>query len=134
MNDDNRAQDRRLEERAKQLFDDSVDGLDAGTRSKLTQARYRALEELERPRAVLTWNRGWLPAGMAVAVVLAAVIVWQVQPGRDGSGAFDVAAASDLEILLGDEELEMIQELEFYAWLEEQTEVTGTVGQQDGVG
>ena len=32
-------------------------------------------------------------------------------------GNFDVAAVTDLEILLGEEELDLIEELEFYAWL-----------------
>ena len=47
---------------------------------------------------------------------------------------FDVVALSDLEILLGDEELDMIQELEFYAWLDEQAEIVPADGTEGGVG
>ena len=43
-------------------------------------------------------------------------------------------AAADLEILLGEEELEMLAELEFYEWLElEAPEESGNEG-IDGVG
>jgi hypothetical protein len=42
------------------------------------------------------------------------------------------AALGDLEILLGDEDLEMLdEELEFYGWLEEQPEFAGA---DDSVG
>ena len=41
----------------------------------------------------------------------------------------------DLEILLGDEDLEMLdEEIEFYAWLEEQPELTAPAATGDGVG
>ena len=33
-----------------------------------------------------------------------------------------IAEVDDVELLLGEDELELIEELEFYAWLEEQPE------------
>ena len=53
---------RDFEERTKLLFEQSVAALDGQTRSKLTQARYRALEELAgKPQAI--WSRFWLARG-----------------------------------------------------------------------
>ncbi len=127
MDSENVKKARDFEERTKLLFDESVAALDGQTRSKLTQARYRALEELtERTRPA--WSRSWLPAGVAAAVALLSLTLWQGQMGPSTQGGFDVAAVTDLELLLGEEELDMIEELEFYAWLEEQGElITGEI-------
>jgi hypothetical protein len=110
-----------FERRAKQLFDDSVADLDAATRSRLTQARHRALEELApRPDRRLRWSL--LPAAALAATALVAwLTVWQAPPASDVS--LQASSLADLEILLGEEELEMLDvELEFYGWLEEQPE------------
>lgn len=116
--------ERNFERRTKQLFDDSTAGLDAAMRSRLTRARHRALEELA-PGA-----RGWrwslvAPAGaVAVAALVAWLVVWQTPP----PAAMDpqVASLSDLEILLGEEDLELLdEEIDFYGWLEEQPEFSG---------
>jgi hypothetical protein len=125
--------DRDFEERTKLLFDESVAALDGETRSKLTQARYRALQELE-PGRQSSWGRSWLPAGAAAAVAVLAVTLWQGQVEQVDEAGFDVAAVTDLEILLGEEELDMIEELEFYAWLEEQVELTEGQIVEDGIG
>ena len=49
----------------------------------------------------------------AAAAALLAVLVWQQQPG-DLPGVQE-----DWDILAGGEELELIEELEFYDWLEQ---------------
>lgn len=133
MNTENVKADRELEERAKLLFDESVSALDARTRSKLTQARYRALEELDKTAPA--WTSRWLPAGAVAAGILAVMVLWQGSPpGVPDAGDFNVAATTDLEILMGSEELEMIEELEFYAWLDEQAELSPGDSVEDGVG
>jgi hypothetical protein len=133
MDSENVRKDSDFEERTKLLFDQSVAALDGQTRSKLTQARYRALEELAgKPQAI--WSRSWLPAGAVAAVALMSFMLWQGQMAPVADGGFDVAAATDLEILLGEEELELIEELEFYAWLEEQAELTSGEIVEDGIG
>ena len=50
-----------FERRTKQLFDDSVAALDAATHSRLTQARYRALEQRTPARGGWRWSL--VPAG-----------------------------------------------------------------------
>jgi hypothetical protein len=109
-----------FERATKRVFDDSVAALDAATRSRLTQARHRALAERTSVR-----DRGWrsalVPGGAVAATALVAwLVVWQSPPGGD---AVPAESLSDLEILLGEEDLEMLdEELEFYGWLEEQPE------------
>ncbi len=108
-----------FERRTKRVFDDSVAALDAATRSRLTQARHRALEHRTAVR-----DRGWrwslIPVGtLAAAALIAWFTIGQV-PVRDTVQSESLA---DLEILLGEEDIEMLdEELEFYGWLEEQPE------------
>jgi hypothetical protein len=121
-----------FERRSKALFDGSVAALDGATRSRLTQARYRALAQ----RAARTRGFRWalLPAGAVAAALMAWWLVPVVQPPSAGGGAQQVATASlgDLEILLAEEDLEMLDEdLDFYGWLEEQPEF---VDASDNVG
>ncbi len=76
------------------------------------------------------WRWALVPAGTLAATALVAwLTVWQTPPAND---AVQSAALGDLEILLGEEDLEMLdEELEFYGWLEEQPEFAGA---DDSVG
>ena len=109
-----------FERRAKRAFDDSVAALDAATRSKLTRARHRALEEQASARDY-GWRSSLVPAGtLAATAIVAWLVVWQVPPPTPD---VSTAALPDLEILLGEEDLQMLdEEIEFYGWLEEQPE------------
>jgi hypothetical protein len=111
-----------LEEQAKELFDESVDKLDAATLSRLNQGRHKALEELHRPGAV-HWGR-WVPAAGVAAAAVMAVLVIQGPVTVD-----DVVTASDFEMLLETDSLEMLEDLEFYSLLDAvDTESSGNVG------
>jgi hypothetical protein len=123
-----------FERRAKEAFDRSAAELDASTRSRLTQARHRALAELPKTGRRRGWQSWLVPAGAVAAAALVAVLVLDPRhPASDGGP--QVAALADLEILLGEEDLEMYdEEIEFYAWLEEQPEFTPPAATGDGVG
>ncbi len=111
-----------FERRTKRIFDDSVAALDAATRSRLTQARHRALEERQvvRGRHASWWL---LPAGSIAAAALVWLTLWQAPAPSE---TVQQTALGDLEILLGEEDLEMLdEELEFYGWLEQQPELEG---------
>lgn len=102
-----------FDKKAKAAFDDSVDGLDAATLSRLNQSRQKALEELERPGS--QWSR-WMPAtGVAAAVLVAVVMLQSPVNIDDGAGP---TTLTDLEILLGEDSIEMFEELEFYSWID----------------
>jgi hypothetical protein len=118
-----------FERRTKRVFDDSVAALDAATRSRLTQARYRALEERQFVRG-RTSSRWLLPvASVAATALVIWLTFWQAPPPVE---TVQQTALGDLEILLGEEDLEMLgEELEFYGWLEQQPEFAGAL---DSVG
>ena len=59
-----------IEDRAKKLFDNSVERLDAATLSRLNQGRHKALDELRRAENTISWGR-WLPAAGVAAVAVA---------------------------------------------------------------
>lgn len=106
--------DDRFAGRTKKLFDESVDSLDAATLSRLNRGRQAALAAAGR-RPAVGW--GWLPAAGAVATVAIAVML------RNGVGDVPAeAAVSDFEILMAGEDLEMLEDLDFYRWLDEESD------------
>jgi hypothetical protein len=115
----------KLEVEAKALFDASVERLDGATLSRLNQSRHRALEELQRPAAI-RWGR-WAPAVGVAAAAAVAVIVMNGQPVV-GVGD-DPVTASDFEMLLETDSLEMLEDLEFFTLLDMvDAESNGNVG------
>ncbi|MDJ0794496.1 MAG: hypothetical protein QNI98_09650 [Woeseiaceae bacterium] len=99
-------------DKAKSLFDDSVDSLDASTLSTLNQGRHRALEALNTGPSPL-WR--WAPAAGVTAAVLVAVLVTLEEPQVVDTMPESVA---DMEILLGEDSIEMLEDLEFYAFID----------------
>lgn len=110
---------------AKTHFDASVDRLDAATLSRLNKSRHQALAQRAQSSAFGPWLR-WMPVTGIAAALMAVVIMIgpagvEVIPG--------LATASDLEILLEEDSLEMFEDLEFYSWLEAaDLETNGNVG------
>jgi hypothetical protein len=102
--------DDKLAREAKALFDESVDELDAATLSTLNRGRHAALEASGKGRSV--WLR-WAPGLGVTAVIVVTVIMATPRPD-----ALDAVPASDIDILLGEESIEMLEDLEFYAWME----------------
>lgn len=112
-------------EKAKQHFDDSVEQLDGATLSRLNQSRHKALDELRKP-AWTHWGR-WAPAAGIAAAAVVAVIVMRGPAGVDG--VEEDLTASDFEMLLDSDDLEMYEDLEFFSLLAEMDdEANGNVG------
>jgi hypothetical protein len=107
--------ERGLEVQAKALFDDSVERLDAATLSRLNQGRQKALEEVRAAGPAGQWAR-WVPAGGVVAAAVVAVVVWQGVPVEHSAPAANSAA--DFEIMLSEDSLDMLEDLEFYSWID----------------
>lgn len=106
--------DERLEQRAKDLLDQSADELDARTRSKLTQARHAATAELRHSRAN-PWLR-WAPvAAMALVAAIVVTLPTRNGPQRESSPTL----LEDFDLVADAENLELLQDVEFYAWLDE---------------
>jgi len=118
--------DEDLARQAKELFDDSVERLDAATLSRLNRGRQEALAELDRTSPVGQWVR-WMPATGVAAAAVIAVVVWQGVPTEGPLP--ETGSVTDFEILIGDDSLEMLEDLEFYSWIDPSDLATnGNVG------
>lgn len=115
MNDD---KDDRLVRRARTLFDDSVGELDAERLSKLNRARQQALEELDRRPAFGGWTRLLPAGGAAAAAVLVALLVLRTDEVAIDLPVAPTTAETDFELLIDEDSFEMLEDLEFYSWME----------------
>jgi negative regulator of sigma E activity len=103
--------------RIKTALDEGNEHLEARVRSRLRQARHAALAQVQ-PRPAF-WARQWVPAvGVAAAAVLA-ILVWphapSVQPPDE--------ALNDLEIVLAGENLDLLENLDFYEWVDAESSI-----------
>lgn len=121
MNDPTDRHEDELARRARKAFQDSVRNLDGSTRSRLAQARARAVDAAGRRRIWWPLPSPLVPLGGIAAACLVAVLFWQMPAFR--VAPIEPQVLTDLDILLDGEELELFEELEFYAWLLEQPEL-----------
>lgn len=123
---DHQSDDRPLEQRSHALFNEQVMNLDARTRSRLNQARQATLAAA-RGESPLSGARWWLPAGCAVALSLAGLFSMRFIRSVDQAPMEDMpmmlaGVVADVELLASGDELELLQNVDFYAWLETQPE------------
>jgi hypothetical protein len=104
-----------------ELLERSADELPARIRSRLTRARYAALEQ--RGYRIGTW-RAWLPAGAAAAAVLAVLMLQGPRLGSDLPQA-NSGGGEDFEMLADSGAFALAQDqlsqggdvdYEFYDW------------------
>lgn len=118
----------RFETRSRDLFRDSVAGVDMRTRSRLTQARHAALAAAAgrgRPRLWLMQSPlRASAAGVTLAAVLGAAL-WVAAPASHHGplpGADNQLKFEDLDIIAASDEssgdaIDMLQDdIDFYAW------------------
>src|SRR4051794_33262866 len=98
-----------FERSAKQAFDASVRGVDAATRARLVAARERALHGAPGARSRLGWSWSLAPSGALAAAALVAVLLLAYHPRPNELGLQHVQGG-DLEILLGNEDLAMLDD------------------------
>lgn len=103
--------DEQFAQQAKDVFDESVESLDAATLSRLNRGRQAALLATSRPGK--QWSF-WLPATGVAAALMLAVVMTRAPGGVD----FPEAQGNDLEILLSEESIDMFEELEFYSFMD----------------
>jgi hypothetical protein len=123
-----------FERSAKQAFDASVRDLDAATRAELVAARERALHDANGARSRLGWSWSLAPSGALAAAAVVAVLLLGHHPRSTELGLQQVSGG-DLEILLGNEDLAMLDDdIDFYSWLEDQPDFAPPAANGDGVG
>ena len=116
-------QDERLEQtrrRAREVFDASVESLDAETRARLSRARIEAVEAASGARS--SNSRVWVPAAAVAATVIVAVAIWRTPERAESPVAVAASAESALdavEMLADGEALDLVEnDLAFYEWLD----------------
>lgn len=107
-------------------LDDSVEHLDAHTQSRLNQARQQALQSADKTGFTSLWNpasgtafAGLLnPASATVfaSVFFAVVASWLVFNANDPA----LQNIDQAELILTDADIELVEDMEFIAWLIEQ--------------
>ena len=115
-----------FERSARAALEESVARIDARTRSRLNQARQRAVEAVSggyRP-----WWRSFalMPAGAMAAALLVAVMLWHREPvvGETPILEGHVTAVEDVDLLADADGLDLIEGWDgpFYEWAADQNE------------
>ncbi len=99
-----------FEEFVRTELNQSLAGPDASTRLRLRTMRREALQQ---PGGF----RLWLTAGGLVAATVVLMLVWMVPQERTDDGLDMVLA--DIEVLASDAGVDLLDDMEFYQWLEE---------------
>lgn len=116
-----------FERNARRVLEESVQRIDARTRSRLNQARHAALE------AAAARRRGWFgrftlmpAAGAVAAAVLVAVVLWQRQPvGTPPLGPeAQRTAVEDMDLLTDKDSIDLMEGWDgsFYEWAAAQSD------------
>ena len=121
--------DRAFADQARKLFDESVEALDGQTRSRLNRGRQAALEELTS--GTPGWVQ-WAPAAGVAAAAVVAVVLWTGNPPVDE--LTPGASVADFEILLAEDSFEMLEDLEFYSWIDLDEDADEIMEPEDIVG
>ena len=100
-----------LIENVQTSLDSSIDDIDAATQSKITQARYRALEQaVENRRA--SW---WMPVTALASICILVIVVSLFSHTPEAQ----LDPVQDFEMISNIDDMELIEDMEFYEWLEE---------------
>jgi hypothetical protein len=91
----------------------SIEHLDAHTLSRLNQARHQALARAERPRLL---NSQWLKAATFAVLVVTVINGWMLLTTPD----VPRMNTDDFEMLIANEDFELVQDLDFIAWMIEE--------------
>jgi hypothetical protein len=103
-------------------LDSDVQAYDAALLSRLNQARQRALDRgLAKPARLWPWQWPALAFASALGLMLALGMPLRSPENAGSPAAIAPATDPDFEMLVAGEDLELIENLEFYAWLDQQS-------------
>lgn len=104
----------KLLEQIKQQLDASADHLDAATLSRLTQIRSQVLDAGVKPK--WSWQMPTLALGSTAAIAAVTIsLMWT-------PATLQQTSLEDLPLLSANETFELIDEVEFYEWLTEESQ------------
>lgn len=97
----------------KQALDQQSESLDGETLSRLNRARQAAIQQADKKHS----RRMWLPAsGLATAALLASLFLFR----PDDIDMIQNGNMDEIELIASSEQLELLEQLEFYQWLLEE--------------
>jgi len=117
-----------FERNARTVLEESVQRIDARTRSRLNQARHQALEAMSPPRRTRWRSFTLMPAaGALAAAVLVAFVLWGRGPhSASPPAAFEAphAAVEDMDLLTDNDSIDLMEGWDgsFYEWATSQPE------------
>ena len=100
-------------EKVRKVLDDSADDIDELTLSRIRAARANAVSTADKKHAP---GRGWIPVG-SFATVLFVVLAAFLFNQNKGDLPLSIEA-DDMEMLSSVDSLEILDDLEFYLWLD----------------
>ena len=123
-----------FERRSREVLNQGAESIGADVRSRLTQARFKALEEARKPAAPAAWMRSLLPAGGLAAAVAVALLAWQGSMRLTDPPGGESSRGEALEIVAMTDDYDPLEDdVEFYQWLDSEPEVE-SVADFAGVG
>jgi hypothetical protein len=118
-----------FERNARMVLEESVSRIDARTRSRLNQARQRALEAASARRPRWWSSFALMPAASAAAAaLLVTLVLWHHQPqGEPPVLEGQRSAVEDIDLLADGEALDLLEGWDgsFYEWAAAQTDANG---------
>jgi len=118
----------RLRELTKQSLDQSLDEIDGATLSRLRQARYAAINQGKR-RAPVFLTRPAMVSVFSVTILAITLVLLSSNPSGEMPPqlANDDSAQQmdDFNLLANGEDLDLVKDLEFFEWLEQQEDKGG---------
>jgi hypothetical protein len=116
-----------FERNARLVLEESVQRIDARTRSRLNQARHAALEAAGGRRRAWFGRFTLMPAAGAVgAALLVAVVLWHREPQGTAPMASDTqhAAVEDVDLLTDSDSIDLMESWDgsFYEWAAAQSD------------
>lgn len=117
-----------FEKNVKQQLDLSLNSLDAATQSRLTQARYKALEQAKTNNFNLgRWLTGFASAAVvALLVIMVMPTIQTPAPQQLATNNQPIPADSQWLLVSDMDEIELYQYLDFYKWLDDNASSTGS--------
>jgi len=113
MNDNH--QEKEFVSQVKKILDSSIENLDAGTLSRLTQARNKSLESL---KGKMRKPYYWMTASAAGLLAAGLIMFVTMFPFNKAEKTKIETAIEHFEMVTTTEHFDLFENLDFYIWLE----------------